>query len=75
MASAYAANKKGFDCSRFGDLDHEMSAYRNASFADGLGSRSTQNLVYRALRRINVAIPSMVDTLEDECTFVNESLG
>jgi hypothetical protein len=27
------------------------------------------------LRRLNVSVPDMVDTLEDHCTFVNESLG
>jgi hypothetical protein len=74
LATAYAADKKGFTCSRFGDLDSEMSVYRNSGFTQGLGSRSTQNLAYRALRRLNVSIPDMVDTLEDECTFVHESI-
>lgn len=75
LATAYAADKKGFECSRFGDLDSAMSVYRNSGFAEGLGSRSTQNLAYRALRRLNVSIPDMVDDLEDECTFVAESIG
>ena len=74
LATAYAADKKGFACSRFGDLDSEMSAYRNSGFTQGLGSRSTQNLAYRALRRLAVSIPDMVDTLEDECTFTHESI-
>jgi hypothetical protein len=75
LVSEYLAGKKGFDCARFQALDDEMSAYRNEGFADGLGSRSTQNLTYRALRRLNVSIPDMVDTLEDDCTFAGESLG
>jgi hypothetical protein len=75
LVSAYQKAPKGFDCSRFGAIDDEMAAYRNQGFTEGLGSRSTQNLVYRALRRLNVSIPDMVDTLQDECTFVNESLG
>jgi hypothetical protein len=74
LASEYEAAKQGFDCSRFGALDNEMAAYRNDAFAKGLGSRSTPNLTYRALRRINISIPDMVDTLEDDCTFFNESL-
>jgi hypothetical protein len=74
LATVYTADRKGFTCSRFGDLDSEMSVYRNSGFAQGLGSRSTQNLTYRALRRLNVPIPDMVDTLEDECTFVQESI-
>lgn len=75
LVREYTASPRGFECSRFGDLDKEMSAYRNEGFARGLGSRSTQNLTYRALRRLNVDIPEMVDTLEDECTFTNESVG
>jgi hypothetical protein len=75
LVSAYQKTPEGFDCSRFGAFDDEMAAYRNSGFTEGLGSRSTQNLVYRALRRLNVSIPDMVDTLQDECTFVNESLG
>lgn len=52
-----------------------MGAYRNSDFAKGLDSRSTSNLTYWALRRINVNIPSMLDTLEDECPFTQESIG
>jgi hypothetical protein len=74
LVAAYDADKKGFTCSRFGDLDSEMSVYRNSGFTQGLGSRSTQNLTYRALRRLNVPITDMVDTLEDECTFTKESI-
>lgn len=75
LVSAYRKGKVGFDCSRFDALDDEMGAYRNTGFVEGLGSRSTQNLSYRALRRLNVSVPDMVDTLADDCTFVNESLG
>ncbi|OYN81263.1 hypothetical protein [Mycolicibacterium sphagni] len=75
LVSAYAAQRKGFECSRFGTLDDALGDYRNAGFVNGFGSRSTQNLTYRALRRLNISIPAMLDTLEDECTFVNESIG
>lgn len=75
LVTAYTANKKGFDCARFGALDTRLSDYRNSGFANGSGSRSTQNLTYRALRRLNVSIPDRVDELEDECVFVNESIG
>ncbi len=75
LVSAYAANRKGFDCARFGDVDARLRDYRNSGFVNGFGSRSTQNLTYRALRRLNVSIPDMVDRLEDECIFVNESVG
>lgn len=52
-----------------------MGAYRDRDFAKGLGSRSTTNLTFRALRRNNVNIPTMLDVLEDECTFTQESIG
>jgi len=70
----FEQDRQAFDCSRFGALDAEMSEYRDSGFAAGLGSRSTQNLAYRALRRINVSIPDMVDSLEDECIFGQESI-
>lgn len=75
LVSSFVDDKKQFDCARFGELDSEMGAYRNTSFTKGLGSRSTPNLVYRALRRMNVNIPSMLDSLEDECINVQESIG
>lgn len=75
LVREYESAKKGFDCHRFNDLDDEMSAYRNSGFTQGRGSRSTQNLTYRALRRLNVEVPEMVDTLHEDCTFVNESVG
>ena len=75
LVSDYARDKTGFACSRFAALDDELAAYRNTGFADGAGSRSTQNLTYRALRRINVNIPATLDDLEDECTFTQESIG
>jgi hypothetical protein len=75
LVSAYAANRTGFDCAQFGDLDARLREYRNSGFVNGFGGRSTQNLTYRALRRLNVSIPDMVDELEDECIFVNESVG
>jgi hypothetical protein len=77
LARTYAANKIGFDCNRFGDLDNEMGDYRQEGFtrAPGeLGNRSTENLTYRMLRRISVNIPDGVDLLEEDCKFVNQSL-
>lgn len=75
LVSEYGRDEERFDCSRFDALDDELSTYRNSGFADGSGSRSTQNLVYRALRRINVNIPAELDTLEDACIFTQESIG
>lgn len=75
LVREYESDKKGFDCARFGALDDDLSEYRRQGFDQNLGSRSTQNLTYRLLRRLNVSIPDMVDTLEDECTFIGDSVG
>ncbi|WP_243841421.1 hypothetical protein [Mycobacterium sp. DL592] len=74
LVEEFTAAKKGFDCKRLSDLDDEISDYRSASFDTDLGPRNTQNLAFRALRRLNVSIPDMLDTLEEDCTYVNESL-
>jgi len=74
LVSEFSAANKGFDCTRLSDLDDEISSYRSASFDTDLGPRNTQNLAFRALRRLNVSIPDMLDTLEEDCTYVNESL-
>ena len=57
-----------------GDLDDEITGYRKSSFETDQGPRNTQNLAFRALRRLNVSIPDMLDSLEADCTYVNESL-
>lgn len=74
LVTEFSAAKKGFDCGRLSDLDDEISNYRRASFDTDLGPRNTQNLAFRALRRLNVSIPDMLDSLEDDCTYINESL-
>ena len=50
------------------------AATARASFDTDQGPRNTQNLAFRALRRLNVSIPDMLDSLEEDCTYVNESL-
>lgn len=73
LVREYEQDRKGFNCDRFGQLDDEMKAYRNAGLNRD-GNRSTENLTYRALRRISVNVPDMVDELEDECSYIQESL-
>lgn len=67
LVCQYEEAASDFDCSRFNALDLEMSKYRSAGFEKGLGSRSTENLTYRLLRRLSVNIPDAVDVAEDEC--------
>lgn len=71
----YEAEPESFDCTRFAELKGEMKDYRSAAFEDGLGSRSTANLTYRALRRLSVNIPDELDRLEAECTYEAQSLS
>lgn len=73
LVREFETNKKTFDCDRFGALDDEMGTYRNAGLVRD-GSRSTENLTYRALRRISVNVPDMVDDLEAECENMKASL-
>ncbi len=75
LVTDYQHRPLGFDCSRFDELDQQMADFRNTWFTAGRGSRSTENLTYRALRRLNVSIPDMVDVLGDECLFRTESVG
>lgn len=75
LVREYESDKKGFDCSRFDALNDELGDYRSEGFDQNLGSRSTQNLTYRALRRLNVSVTAMIGTLDDECNFINESVG
>lgn len=75
LIAEYEAQPRGFECGRFDELDNEMSDYRNAGFAAGSGSRSTENLTYRLLRRISVNIPDGVDTSQEECELLRDSLS
>jgi predicted nucleotidyltransferase len=74
VVAEFSAAKKGFDCTRLRDLDDEITGYRKSSFETDQGPRNTQNLAFRALRRLNVSIPDMLDSLEEDCIYVNESL-
>lgn len=75
LVREYESDRRNFQCSRFGALDDVLVDYRREGFDANLGSRSTQNLTFRALRRLNVSIPDMLDKLEDECIFIGESVG
>jgi hypothetical protein len=75
LVCEYTAAPETFDCGRFDELDGEMKDYRGAGFEKGLGSRSTENLTYRMLRRLSVNIPDGVDLAEQECRNRQFSIG
>lgn len=73
VAAAFNARPVGFDCSRFTSLAAEMRRYRTEGI--GLhGIRSTPNLTYRMLRRLNINLPDSLREASNECASINSSL-
>ena len=70
LVSACAAIRTGGDYAR----RRTSTTIKIHSLATALAARSAQNLTYR-VRRLSVSTQDAVDTLEDECIVVNESVG
>lgn len=73
VVSDYFAAKKGFDCGRFTALSSEMRDYRHAGIVKD-GTRSTANLTYRMLRRLNVNVSENTRLLALECKNIQWTL-
>ena len=73
LVSDYFADKKAFDCSRLGAFTKEMRSYRGAGI-DKDGTRSTPNLTYRMLRRLNVNMTETTRQLAVECRAIHWTL-
>ena len=73
LVSEYFADKKAFDCSRLGAFTKEMRSYRGAGI-DKDGTRSTPNLTYRMLRRLNVNLTETTRQLAVECRAIHWTL-
>jgi hypothetical protein len=73
LATDYARDKRSFVCQRFSDLREEVRLYRRKGIAKD-GIRSTENIVYRALRRINGNLLRQMEGLELECENIQGSL-
>lgn len=73
LISDYFADKKSFDCGRLTNFTKEMRSYRGAGI-DKYGTRSTSNLTYRMLRRLNVNVSETVRHLAGECRAISWSL-
>ena len=73
LVSDYFADKKAFDCSRWGAFTREMRSYRGAGI-DRDGTRSTSNLTYRMLRRLNVNVSDTARKLAVECRTIHWTL-
>lgn len=73
LVTAYFNDKRYFDCSRFKALSREMSKYRDTGIKAS-GTRSTENLTFRLLRRLSVNVITEIDDLELECRNIHWSL-
>lgn len=73
LARSYAADKRGFNCESFSDLREEVRLYRRKGIAKD-GIRSTENIVYRSLRRVNGNLLRQMEDLELECENIQGSL-
>jgi hypothetical protein len=73
LVAAYFNDKQSFDCRRFRTFSREMSKYRDAGIKAS-GTRSTENLTFRLLRRLSVNVITEVDDLALECRNIHWSL-
>lgn len=73
LISTYFADKRSFDCAQWNDFSKDLSKYRNEGIVKS-GTRSTENLVYRLLRRLSVNVIEQSSDLELECRNIHWSL-
>ena len=73
LATEYARDKRSFVCHRFSELREEVRHYRRKGIAKD-GIRSTENIVYRTLRRVNGNLLRQMEGLELECENIQGSL-
>ncbi len=73
LVKEYFSSKATFSCSRFIDLRKSMKKYRREGIAKN-GIRSTENLTYRLLRRLNVNLQSTNEELSFDCENEHYSL-
>ena len=73
LARTYGQSKQGFNCELFSELREEVRLYRRKGIAKD-GIRSTENIVYRSLRRVNGNLLRQMEDLELECENIQGSL-
>lgn len=73
LVTDYFADKKAFDCGQLGAFTKEIRSYRGAGI-DQDGTRSTPNLTYRMLRRLNVNLTETTRQLAVECRTIHWTL-
>lgn len=73
LVTEFNANPDGFDCSRLQALATGMRSYRRAGI-ESHGIRSTPNLTYRMLRRLDTNLPEALRSATDACVSRSYSL-
>ena len=73
LVDAYNKDKRGFTCDRFSTLREEVRLYRREGIAKN-GLRSSEDIVYRAMRRMNGNLLTMMEQLKNECVTIQGSL-
>ena len=73
LVTTYFTDKQGFECSRWTNFSKSLGDYRNAGIEKS-GTRSTENLVYRLLRRLKVNVVEQSSALALECQNIHWSL-
>lgn len=73
LVMEYFANKRSFNCNRWSGFSKALGGYRNAGI-EASGTRSTENLVYRLLRRLSVNVVDETSALGLECQNIHWSL-
>lgn len=73
LVEDYFADKRSFDCGRWVEFSKRLGSYRNAGIHTS-GTRSTENLVYRLLRRLKVNVVEQSSALALECKNIHWSL-
>ena len=73
LATSFAAQKIGFDCQRFTVLREDLRDYRRKGMI-GTGIRSTANITYRLLRRLDFNLLREAEAMAEECSNINASL-
>lgn len=73
LVTDYFASKRSFDCTRWNTFSKTLGKYRNEGIEKS-GTRSTENLTYRLLRRLSVNVVEQSAALELECMNIQWSL-
>ena len=73
LVDLYRSDKRRFACDRFSALREDIRLYRREGIAKN-GLRSSEDIVYRAMRRMNGNLLTGMEALKQECVTIQGSL-